>query len=201
MMGGRIRVESEEGRGSTFHFTARFGRSAGEVRRRELLGADRLKGVAVLAVDDNPTNRRVIGGLLTHWGMRPTVVADGPEALRALREARRDGRPFPVVLTDNMMPGMDGFTLAEQIRANPDLAGATLMMISSAGRREDARRCRELGVAAYLTKPIRRAELMQVLLRALSGVPESAGSTPRRGPHPPPAANAASSCCWRRTTS
>jgi CheY-like chemotaxis protein len=106
--------------------------------------------------------------MLTHWGMKPTVVAGGPQALAVLRQAQQAGEPFALVLLDNMMPEMDGFTLVEHIQEHPELAGATLMMLSSAGRREDAQRCRELGVSAYMAKPIRRVELMDAILRALS---------------------------------
>ncbi len=168
MMGGRLWVESELGSGSTFHFTAHFGLSAAPAQRRLPSESTRLRGLPVLAVDDNATNRRVLQGMLSHWGMKPTVVAGGKQALAVLQQAQQAGEPFALVLLDNMMPEMDGFTLVEQIHQHPELVGATLMMISSAGRREDALRCQELGVSAYMTKPIRRAELMDSILQALS---------------------------------
>jgi signal transduction histidine kinase/DNA-binding response OmpR family regulator len=168
MMGGQLRVESELGSGSTFYFTARFGVSAEPVQRRMPAESARLRGLPVLAVDDNATNRRILQGMLGHWGMKPIVVSSGQEALATLQQAQQAGEPFPLVLLDNMMPEMDGFSLVEQIHQHPELAGAILMMISSAGRREDSRRCRELGVSDYMTKPIRRSELMDSILRALS---------------------------------
>jgi two-component system, sensor histidine kinase and response regulator len=168
MMGGRLWVESELGSGSTFHFTAHFGLSAEPAQRRLPSESTRLRGLPVLAVDDNATNRRILQGMLSHWGMKPTVVAGGKQALAVLQQAQQAGEPFALVLLDNMMPEMDGFTLVEQIHQHPELVGATLMMISSAGRREDALRCQELGVSAYMTKPIRRAELMDSILQALS---------------------------------
>lgn len=167
-MDGRIWVESELGTGSTFHFTARFGLSAEPVQRRLPAEVTRLCGLPVLAVDDNPTNLRVLQAMLTRWGMKPAVATSGKQGLAMLRQAQQAGEPFALVLLDNMMPEMDGFAFVEHIQQHPELVGATLMMVSSAGRREDAQRCREAGVSAYMTKPIRRAELMDSILRALS---------------------------------
>jgi CheY-like chemotaxis protein len=100
-------------------------------------------------------------------GMKPSVAASGRRGLAMLQQAQRAGEPFALVLLDNMMPEMDGFAFVEHIQQHPELVGATLMMISSAGRREDAQRCRESGVSAYMAKPIRRAELLDSILRAL----------------------------------
>jgi two-component system, sensor histidine kinase and response regulator len=122
----------------------------------------------VLVVDDNATNRRILNEILTSWGMRPTVVDGGSVALQAMELAHESGRMFPLVLLDFQMPEMDGFQLAERIAQRPHLAGATIMMLSSAGQRGDALRCRELGVAAYLTKPIRQSVLLDALLAALA---------------------------------
>ncbi|NLY02577.1 MAG: response regulator [Rhodopirellula sp.] len=162
MMGGQIGMESDEGKGSTFQFTATFGVSSDRAPTppRE---ASMLAGRAVLVVDDNATNRRILQERLTQWGMKPTVVEGGSQALAAMEEARKAAEPFSIVLLDSMMPEMDGFTLAERIKQNADLAGATLMMLSSGDRREDAARCRELGVAAYLVKPIRHNDLLRML--------------------------------------
>ena len=181
LMGGRVWLESEEGVGSTFHFTARFApATAPPPGPRE---PAELHGLPVLVVDDNATNRLILRELLTAWGMRPTVVDGGAAALAALEEARDRREPFPLVLLDGMMPGMDGFALAERIQGDPSLSGAVLMMLSSSGQREDAARCRTLGLAAYLTKPIRQSSLLDAIMTALGGAAAPACAAPiRPGP-------------------
>jgi PAS domain S-box-containing protein len=164
MMGGRVWLESEPGKGSTFHFTARFAPARGPVAAPTPADPDRVRGLSVLVVDDNATNRLILQEMLTSWGMRPTVVDCGPAALAALEQA---AERFGLVLLDAMMPGMDGFTLAGRIKETAGVSVATLMMLSSAGQREDAARCRALGVAAYLTKPIRQSTLLDAIMTAL----------------------------------
>jgi PAS domain S-box-containing protein len=166
MMGGRVWVESEPGRGSTFHFTARFGAGKAATASRGVRRPDSLHGLPVLVVDDNDTNRRILQEMLTNWRMRPTVVAGAADALDELRRASAAGEPFALVLLDAMMPGVDGFTLADQIKQSPDLAGAVLLMLSSAGRAEDAARCESLGIALYMTKPVKQSELLDAILTA-----------------------------------
>ncbi|HEV2176196.1 MAG TPA: response regulator [Terriglobia bacterium] len=170
MMDGRIWLESKLGEGSAFHFTARLG--TGESPSSPVPDEPvSLRGVPVLVVDDNFTNRRLVEDMLNRWHMAPAAAGNVTDALNILKWAKAEGRPFPLVLTDSQMPDMDGFMLAERIRRNPDLAGATIMMLSSSGQRGDAARCREVGVAAYLTKPIRQAELQEAILKVLSRVP------------------------------
>jgi signal transduction histidine kinase/DNA-binding response OmpR family regulator len=172
MMGGRIWVDSEPGRGSAFHFTAGFGVPERSAAPPLTVLPDTLRGLPVLIVDDNATNRRILLELLAHWGMRPSAADGGAAALIAMEAARRAGAPFPLVLLDAQMPDMDGFTLAERIKASPAFTQAILLMLSSAGQRGDAARCRELGLAGYLTKPITQTELRDAILMSL-GTPQT----------------------------
>jgi CheY-like chemotaxis protein len=168
MMGGKIWVESEVGRGSQFHFTARLGAAdAKAINAGTASTVALLRGVKVLLVDDNRTNRRILEEMMLHWKMKPVSVEDGQEALDQLSAAREAGEPFGLILTDMHMPKMDGFTLIERIRERPELATATIMMLTSAGHRGDAARCQELGVAAYLLKPIRQLELREAIARVV----------------------------------
>ncbi len=166
MMGGRIWVESEAGKGSTFHFKVKM-RLPQEASQPSAAPPVNLLGLPVLVVDDNATNRRIIEEILLGWGMNPVTAASGPEALAALDSSTKAGRPFALILLDGYMPEMDGFTLACRIKEHPQLAGPTIMMLTSCGQRGDAARCRELGVAAYLTKPIQQSELLEAIRGAL----------------------------------
>lgn len=170
MMKGTLWVESQVNHGSTFHFTACFGLRVDDTPQL-LTQRDSLSGLPVLVVDDNGTNRRILEEQLTSWGMNPTVVTSGQEALTTLQQATEKGRPFSLVLLDAHMPHMDGFTVAEFIKENPALAQATIMMLTSGGHPQDAARCRELGIAAYLTKPIKQSDLLNAIMNALYRTP------------------------------
>jgi signal transduction histidine kinase/DNA-binding response OmpR family regulator len=168
MMGGRIWVESEEGKGSEFHFTARFGLAKSPKAELPLLPPACLQDLRVLVVDDNATNRLILAERLRRWGCNPTSAESGEAALSAMKRAAEAGEPFSLILTDAQMPGMDGFALVEHIQRHPEFSRPTIMMLTSTGQRLEVTRCRELGVAAYLVKPIRAHELRDALLAVIS---------------------------------
>ncbi len=168
MMRGRMWLESEVGIGSTFYFTAQFEVAKYlEPQLQSPATHPRLRGLKVLIVDDNATNRQILEENLRNWQMQPVGVDGGAAALAELKAAYGRGEAFPLILLDAQMPGMDGFTLAEQIKADPRFAAATLMMLSSAGRYSDHERCRTIGVTTYLTKPIKQSELFKGIVTAL----------------------------------
>jgi signal transduction histidine kinase/AmiR/NasT family two-component response regulator/HPt (histidine-containing phosphotransfer) domain-containing protein len=168
MMKGSIWVESEPGKGSTFQFTTQLGVEADPAIRSEVPEWVSLEALSVLVVDDNQTSRLILQETLTAWHMSPTAVDSAEKALVAMEHAYEEGTPFSLVLLDCHMPEMDGFSLADKIRHSPHLSKATIMMLTSGGRGSDMNRCRELGIAAYLIKPIKQSELMDSILRALN---------------------------------
>jgi signal transduction histidine kinase/DNA-binding response OmpR family regulator len=163
LMGGTIWVDSAPGAGSTFRFTATVG-----VGGRAALQAapGELAGRSALIVDDNATNRRIFERTLVRWGMRPTL-ADGAQAALAVVERRRQhGQSFDVALIDVQMPDMDGFALAERLQTC-GYPVPKILMLTSSDRLGDAARCRALGLATYLVKPVRQAALRQAIVTAL----------------------------------
>jgi PAS domain S-box-containing protein len=163
-MGGQIWVESHEGEGSSFHFTVRLALPPnGRTRARPALQTS-IIGLPVLVVDDNATSRDILEEMLSSWDMRPTAVDGAAAALDTAQRAAADGRPFPVVLIDANMPGIDGFDLVERLRQLTDTPPAMVMLLSSGSRAGDIARCEQLGVAAYVMKPVKQSELLDTLL-------------------------------------
>ena len=164
-MGGKLGCRSAPGVGSVFSFDAPF-----EVTTAKQQGpmTSQLHDMPVLIVDDNAMNLRLLSQLVKKWGMKPTVSDSANQAFEVATLANRGGQPFKLVLLDSLMPDMDGFELAEKFQHTPELSDAAVMMLTSGGMRGDAQRCRELGVLAYLTKPIDQDELLNAIKRTVS---------------------------------
>lgn len=178
LMGGTIAVESDVGQGSRFHVWLPFEARGEHPAAAPPCQLKDLRDMRVLVVDDNATNRRILDDILTSWGMCPTVVDGGMAAIQALDRALELQTPFPLAIIDFQMPDLDGFALAAYIKGRPDLSTTTIMMLSSVGHRGDAARFRELGVASYLTKPVRQSLLLEAVLAVVGRVAERPASLP-----------------------
>jgi signal transduction histidine kinase/CheY-like chemotaxis protein len=177
MMSGKMWVESSPGVGTRFHFTLPLIPAAGPSRTGVGAQSHLIHGVRVLIVDDNRTNRRILEVMLKRWGMIPTSVEGGDEGIVELLAASAAGQQYALIISDLLMPGMDGFSFVERVRQEPKLSTAKIMLLTSAGRRGDAARCEELGIVAYVTKPVRQSELLEVISRIL-GAREQEGAQP-----------------------
>ncbi|MEI7635977.1 MAG: PAS domain S-box protein [Syntrophus sp. (in: bacteria)] len=167
MMGGEIGIKSEEGSGSEFWFTVCLAKQY-EHERIELPLAG-IRGSHILIVDDNATNREILTEQFRAWGVQSEEAPDGPMALQALYLAREGDNPFHVAILDMQMPGMDGATLGRMIKSDDKLKNIRLVMMTSVGQRGDAKLMEEIGFAAYLIKPVRQADLFEVLSVVLAG--------------------------------
>ena len=172
MMGGRIWVDSAPGKGSNFQFTLRFGKVKSPSVEVVPARPEELVGLPVLIVDDNRTNRRILTEMTAGWGMQACTAESGEVALEALKEAQQQHRAIRLAIIDANMPGMDGFELAEQVKKNPLLTRAIIMMLTSSGWHGDAARCREVGISAYLLKPISKSELLLAIRKLLGHAPD-----------------------------
>jgi signal transduction histidine kinase/CheY-like chemotaxis protein len=190
LMNGRLWVESEEGRGSTFHFTAAFHPSAAEGESLRPARPRELEGLRVLVVDDHATNRRILVEMLASWRMKPVAVADARSALEELQRASPTSRRYHAVISDCQMPDVDGYTLAKWIKHDDRLQKTPFVMLTSLGRSEDPARLRRLGISSYLTKPVKHSDLFDALAALFAVAPrrEKRVATGGRGPgREPPA--------------
>ncbi len=156
------------GPGSTFHFTARFGLSRVEPSKEVRLSELDLSDVPVLIVDDNATKRLVLKEMTSSWGLVPTEAADGKEALVKIKKASESGKPYRLILLDLQMPGMDGFEVAKRVKEGPGGKDVEIILLTSAGQKGDAARCKEVGISGYLLKPVKQSEILDAITMALS---------------------------------
>jgi PAS domain S-box-containing protein len=168
LMGGTITVDSAPGRGSTFAFTARFGRQPRPAEAGPAPPSVSFRNLPVLVIDDNPTNRHILAEWLRDWQMEPTAVGDGIAAMDSLWRRATNGRPYALILLDARMPDADGLTVAAMIRERMELAATRIVLLTSGERPGDPARIRELQIDAQLLKPVQQDELLEAIYRVMS---------------------------------
>jgi two-component system, sensor histidine kinase and response regulator len=167
MMAGKIGVESQVGVGSSFHFTARFDLPSAPAPEKALADPACLRGLRTLVVDDNETNRHILGAMLGAWRMDVELVDSGELVEGMLQNAQHGNAPFRLVVLDAMMPVVDGFEVARRVKQNFGEAAPIVMMLSSGGLNSSAEQCRRLGITRYVMKPVSRNDLLDAVLRSL----------------------------------
>jgi PAS domain S-box-containing protein len=182
LMGGKIWLESEPGKGSTFSFLARFAIGVERPESPTVRDAARLEGLRVLVIDDHPTNRLILGEMLGHWRMEPTLADGARSALSSLDAGRLSGKPFGLVLCDLNMPEIDGYDFARLLRAR-DLASAPpIIILSSGGAAANGEEWKRLGIAASLMKPVKQSELFDLIVQTIGVPAEALAGQPAREP-------------------
>ena len=178
LMDGKIWVNSEPGKGSLFHFTARFGQVAGAKAKHSERNVLALAGLPVLTVDDNATNRKILVENFKRWGMHAVAASSGAQALKIAREAERDHQPFKLILVDFQMPGMDGLELVRRMLSQSSPTPPPIMMLSSVGWQVSSDQCEELGISVYLTKPVTTSTLFDAMVKVMSAQAGEAVAAP-----------------------
>ena len=168
IMGGVLECESVPGEGSNFYFSLELGLSSKTERTSLLHSSSELNGLRVLIVDDNSTNLEILANQTTSWGMKSTCSTSGTDGLAKLYSAKREGKPFDMLILDFHMPEMDGMEVAQKIKADPAINDVKIIMLTSVGLHNELQRARKNGMAAYLNKPIRQSELFIALLKVIN---------------------------------
>jgi len=171
-MGGVLECDSELGKGSTFFFTVQLEQAPDADRKRYLPDSAGLKGVRVLIIDDNATNREILERQTASWEMENDSTDSGPAGIAKLSAAQQNGQPFDLLILDMQMPEMDGLEVTKKIMANPAIAKTRIIMLTSIGLRGDAQIMRKSGISAYLTKPVRQSDLYSSLLTLMGTAPK-----------------------------